>query len=278
MEVVEEGTRRGVITGQPRNDGNREVETGGVEGAGAVPDERGQQIAVGPGNLLEVKLEAGIAVGLCFIDQVLRQRGAFGRIRQDGMPNARIDILIDDQRNDRDSAGVRRVDHIAPRIARDASISVGVVPRGAQHIDLVEMGKQGGVAVIRVDVIHLHHPSANDLGQGRRDHERELLILHAPGAVRRANAGVDRDDGAVRKREAARDDVERLRIVPAKGWIAIHPDVSSRLRAVGDRAGEMHGGSDGRLRIGSQVIEMHADVGDQRRRDLKGGIELHRSG
>src|SRR5207253_688237 len=115
----------------PWNDRDGEVETGRMEGAGAILDQPREQVAIGPGNLLEVELEAGIAKGLCLLDKVAAQCGAKIGIGKDGMTDARINIFIDDQRDDGDSARMCGVDDVPPCITGDAAVGVCVVPGGA---------------------------------------------------------------------------------------------------------------------------------------------------
>ena len=58
------------------------------------------------------------------------------------MSDVRIDILIDNQRNDGDPTGVRRIDHVPSRVTGDAAVGIRVVPRRTQHVDLVQVRQE----------------------------------------------------------------------------------------------------------------------------------------
>src|SRR5438309_2172367 len=113
-----------------------------MESAGAILDQPREQVAIGPGNLLEVELEAGIAESLCLLNEGAAQRSATIGIGKDRMTDARINIFIDDQRDDGDSARMCGVDDIPPCITGDAAVSICVVPGGAEHIDLTQVGHE----------------------------------------------------------------------------------------------------------------------------------------
>ena len=197
MEVVEERPAGCLIAGEPGNHGDRQVETRRMKSVGAILRQGRQEVAVGPGDLLEVQLKPRVAVGLRLLDQVGGEGGAPGRVREDRMGNVRIDILVDDQRNDGNATGVGRVDHVAPRVARDGAVGIGVVPRRTQHIDLVQVREERRAAIIGVDVIHLDHPAGQYPGQRRRDGEFCARALAAPRPVCGLDPRINRDAGLV---------------------------------------------------------------------------------
>ena len=119
------------------------------------------------------------------------------------MADVGVDILVDDQGNDRDPARMRRVDHIAARIPGDAPVRIGVVPRRAQHIDLAQVGEQRRVTIIGVDVIHLHHTSRRDLRDRRRNRYLGPLLAATFRSIGRVDARVDRHRRAVGELEAS---------------------------------------------------------------------------
>src|SRR3989440_9151939 len=102
-----------------------------MKGGRAVLRQRGQEVAVGPRDLLEVQLKPCVSVGLRFIDQVGGKGGAPRGIRQNRMGDVRIDVLVDDQRNNRDTTGVCRIDYVASRVTGDAAVTIRVVPAQA---------------------------------------------------------------------------------------------------------------------------------------------------
>ena len=249
-----------------------------MEAGGAIPNLLGKQVPIGPQDLLEVELEPGVAIGLSLVDEVGAQDGAMIRVGQNGMTHVRINIFIDDQRNDGNLVRMGGVDDVPPRITCDAAVGVRVIPGGAEHVDLAQVRKQRGAAVVRVDVVHLDHATGHHLGQRRGDREAGALKLTAARSVRGIDAGVDHHHGMVGQTEARRDDVDRLCVAPGKGRLPRNRQVRLRLRPVGDRPGEADGCRHADRSVGLQTIEVHRYRGAERWHHLERDANLHCAG
>ena len=247
-----------------------------MEGTGTVLDQRREQVAVGPGNLLEVELEASVAVSLGLVDEIAGQRRAPVWIGEDGVPDAGVNIFIDYQRNDGNPVRVGRIDHIAPRIARDAAIRIGVVPGGAEHVDLLQMREQRGPAIVRVDVIHLHHVAGRHLGDGRWNRECSGCGLPAERAIGGLHARIKRDGHVAGQGKPGGNCIKRLVVAPGQSRVSGHVQVLLSLRVVHHRARKADGRRHADLSVGLQLIETRGDAGTQGRHDLKGGANVHR--
>ena len=114
------------------------------------------------------------------------------------MADPRIDVSVDHQRNDRHPTPVRRVDDVPSRVTGDAAVRIGVVPGWAEHVDLVPVREERGPAIIRVHVIHLHHPARNHLGQRGRDGQVRAECRTAQGPIGGLDTWLDHDRSAVR--------------------------------------------------------------------------------
>ena len=114
------------------------------------------------------------------------------------MADIGIDILVDHQWNDGDPAGMGGVDDVPPRVASDGAVGIGVVPRGTQDIDLVQVCEERRAAVIGVDVVHLDHPAWQYAGQRRWHGEFGTGARPAPRTIGGLDTRVDRDASPVR--------------------------------------------------------------------------------